>query len=375
MKVFISSLISGFEPVRHAVKTAITTLRHDPVMAEDFGAQPHSPQIACLQGLRKSDIVILVLGEHYGAKQTGSGLSATHEEYREAKGRKPVIAFVQEGVTPDLEQASFITEIQGWEGGLFRGVFRDPSDLQMGVTRALHDYDLTKAVGAVDASALTARACALLPKASRNSYSGSTSLSISVVGGPLQQVLRPVELEASQLSEGLQQAAMFGETKIFDRTKGTQAKIHQAFLVIEQERGARVQLDEQGAILIALPMDQDLRRSREHGGGLPVIVEEIAAQQIGLALSYAGWVLEYVDPTQRLTHVAVAARIDGGEYLGWRTQREHDASPNSGSIGMSAGQDKPPVHVSLVRAALRLDRAHVVEDLLVPLRRQWKAKM
>lgn len=248
MKVFISSLISGFEPIRQAAKTAITTLRHDPVMAEDFGAQPNSPQIACLQGLRKSDLVVLILGEHYGAKQPGSGLSATHEEYRDAQGRKPVIAFVQEGTVPDSEQAAFIAEVQGWEGGLFRGSFHDPADLQMGVTRALHDYDVTKAVGVVDASALTTRACGLLPKTNRNSFSGSSTINVAVVGGPLQSILRPVELESPQLSDSFQQAAMFGDTQIFDRTKGIQTKIHQAALIFEQERGARVQLDEQGTM-------------------------------------------------------------------------------------------------------------------------------
>lgn len=91
MKVFISSLIAGFEPFREAVRSAVTTLRHEPVMAEDFGARPSSPQVACLSGLREADAVVLVLGDRYGAVQA-SGLSATHEEYREAQGRKPVIA-------------------------------------------------------------------------------------------------------------------------------------------------------------------------------------------------------------------------------------------------------------------------------------------
>ena len=41
MKVFISSLIGGMEPLRAAAKEAITTLRHEAVMAEDFGARPN----------------------------------------------------------------------------------------------------------------------------------------------------------------------------------------------------------------------------------------------------------------------------------------------------------------------------------------------
>jgi Domain of unknown function (DUF4062) len=57
------------EPFREAAREAATQLGHQPVMAEDFGAQPTSPQIACLQGLRQSAAVVLILGAAYGAKQ------------------------------------------------------------------------------------------------------------------------------------------------------------------------------------------------------------------------------------------------------------------------------------------------------------------
>ena len=66
--------------------------------------------------------------------------------------------------------------------------------------------------------------------------------------------------------------------------------------------------------------------------------------------------MDKVDPTQRLTHVAVAAKISDADYLGWRTEREKDANPNS----------------ITPRAALRLDAARIVEDLIVSLRRQWR---
>ena len=80
MKVFISSLVSGFGPFRAAARRAVETLRHTPVMAEDFGAMPSSPQVACLQGVRQSDIVVLVLAKGYGPVQLGWGLSATDEK-------------------------------------------------------------------------------------------------------------------------------------------------------------------------------------------------------------------------------------------------------------------------------------------------------
>lgn len=135
MKIFISSLITGMEPLRSAAREAISQLGHEPVMAENFGAKAQSPQIACLEGVRQSGLVVLLLGNGYGAKQA-TGLSATHEEYRDAKENRPVIAFVQEGITPDADQAAFIKEVQTWEGGLFRGNFDTAEKLKANVTRA-----------------------------------------------------------------------------------------------------------------------------------------------------------------------------------------------------------------------------------------------
>jgi len=183
MKIFISSLVTGMEATRAAAREAVETLRHEPIMAEDFGALPSSPQVACLQGVRQSDIVALILGSNYGAIQP-SGLSATHEEYREAKGKKTILAFVRGGVSPDSKQAEFIKEVQGWEAGLFRGGFTTDHELKIALTRALHDFELAVAVGPVDQDDLTSRAKSLLPTDRRGYSSSSATLNLSVAGGP-----------------------------------------------------------------------------------------------------------------------------------------------------------------------------------------------
>lgn len=370
MKIFISSLIFGFESFRAACKCAVTTLRHEPVMAEDFGARPHAPQVACLQGLRKSDLTLLALGERYGAVQQGSGLSATHEEYRDAQGRKPVIAFVQAGITPEPEQSAFIKEVEGWEGGLTRGSFSTPEELRDGVIRALHDYALATMAGPVDPKVLVDTALALLPEPERN-VSRSPLLSLALAGGPLQSLLRPAEIEAPDLADALHQAALFGDTRIFDRKHGVDPELKGAALVLTQDDGNRIQLDEQGAILLQMTLNEPDRE--RHGYSFPALIEETVLARIQAGLCYASWLLDRIDQTQRLTHVAIAARIAASDHMAWRTQREQDASPNSGTMGWGH-QDKPPVSVSKPRAALRLDRRRLAEDILVPLRRQWKQR-
>lgn len=373
MKVFLSSLIAGFGQMRGVGKDAIETLRHQPIMAEDFGAQANSPQIACLQGLRGSDVVVLVLGEDYGAVQSTSGLSATHEEYREARGKKPVIAFVQEGISPGEQQAAFIAEVQGWEGGLFRGGFHDANGLQVGITRALHDFELANAVGPLDPQALITKAIAMLPAESRNNYSGTTALSVSIVGGPLQSILRPVEIESRDFVDAIHQNALFGEARFFDRAKGVTTNIEGSALVVMQERGAAVLVDEQGSVVTRIPAAAS-SEDQWGRGGMSVILEENIHAAIGTALAYGSALLERIDPTQRMTHVGIAARIEGAEHLSWRTRAEHDASPNSVSMAMNYGDERPPVSLSRPRAALRLDRTRLIEDILVPLRRQRQTR-
>ncbi|WP_460060479.1 DUF4062 domain-containing protein [Pseudomonas sp. S2_A05] len=40
MKVFVSSVVGGFEQYRAAARKAITLLEHAPVMCEELGARP-----------------------------------------------------------------------------------------------------------------------------------------------------------------------------------------------------------------------------------------------------------------------------------------------------------------------------------------------
>jgi hypothetical protein len=372
MKVFVSSLISGFGPERQAARRAITTLRYEPVMAEDLGAQPNSPQVACLQALRGSDVVVLILGVRYGAVPPGSTLSATHQEYREARGVKPVLAFVQQGVSPEPEQQAFIDEVQGWEGGLFRGGFDGPEELQVGITQALHDLALANAVGPLDEGELLRRAAAMLPPENRNQVS-SAFIDLALASGPTQRILRPVELEEARLADEILQSAMFGAHRFFDRGQGSEPTLAGSDLVIRQERGASLLLNEQGALLLRMPLDEPRQRG---GFGMDamngmVILEEVVQQRLATALGFAADLLERIDSTQRLTHVAIAARLLGAEYRAWRTRSQHAASPNSIQMAPFGGGERQPVSQLVRRSALRLDRTGLVEDLLVPLRRQF----
>jgi hypothetical protein len=125
--VFISSVMKGFSAERQAARKAVESLRMTPVIAEKFGAKPHSSQLACLEGVRASDIYVLILGAKYGFVAQ-SGLSATEEEYNEARRRGlPVLVFVQ-NIEREPKQQEFFDRIGGYESGYFPAFFDEPND-------------------------------------------------------------------------------------------------------------------------------------------------------------------------------------------------------------------------------------------------------
>jgi hypothetical protein len=270
-------------------------------------------------------------------------------------------------MSADTDQAAFISEVQAWEKGLFRAGFSGPEDLQAKVIRGLHEWELATATAPVDPAQLLDRALALLSDERGHSY-GSPSLSVAIACGPVQPVLRPSQIEQTVLREALLQAALFGPQRIFTAGEGSEAEIRNHRLVLEQKSRNRrlVSLDGQGSVVLTLPLEYQ-------GQVLPVLIEETVTEQLSAALAYAGWVLEHIDPPQRLSHVVVAARIAGADHSAWRTRREHGANPNSVSI--PSGQDaRRPVHLEpphRTRAAFRLDAGRLVEDVVVLLRRQW----
>jgi len=353
--------------MRRAAREAVEALGHEAVMAENFAAGPASPQVACLSGLRSSAVVVLILGHKYGEKQA-SGLSATHEEYRDAKGQRPVIAFRQAGTTLDSDQAAFIREVEGWEAGLFRGEYSSPTELGTKVTRSLHEWEVSRIASPLDVDALLAEAIRQIPQQERGFYQSGLTLWISVAAGPRQAILRPSEIEAPELGSDLLKEAMFGPHAIFDSKLGSGVDISDNALTVSQSKGAALRLTANGDVLVGLPASQS-------GDGF-IVIEETASTSLQNAIGFAAGVLDRIDPTQRITTVTIAAALGGSEMVVWRSQAEHDKSPNSYQMGMGQ-RERRAVHLSpghKPRTALTFDRQAISEDLITLIRRQVKGK-
>jgi Domain of unknown function (DUF4062) len=362
LKIFISSVIGGYESFRKAAAEAIGTLGHQVIRSEDFSATPDSPQIACLAGIRQADAVVVLLGARYGPVQ-GSGMSATHEEFREARATKPTLAFLQDGITPDTKQAELIKEARDWSGGGIAPAFGDADDLKAKLIRGLHELELSRAAGTAEPGEMLNRARGLVPAS--NSVN-ETCLVLALASGPRLPILRPTELADRQLARDLMQDALFGDAALLDAADGTSTRIHGSVLSIDQAR-ARIAIDVEGSITIVRPTHRD----RGWDGSLTALIDEDIKEDLDQGLRFADRLLERIDPTRRLTHVAPVAALLRGTYMAWRTRAEHAASPHSMTMNMGGGDEvlavlAPP---SRPRPALHHQASELAADLAAVLRR------
>ncbi|BBC70890.1 conserved hypothetical protein [Altererythrobacter sp. B11] len=369
MKIFVSSVMTGFEEYREAALAAIRSLDHEIVRAEDFPASTIPSRVACLQGVREADLVVLILGERYGWSGTQSGISPTHEEFREAAAEGKVMPFVQSGVPREAAQQRFVDEVENYDTGMHRGqTFRTPEELRTEVTRAIARHQLSAATTPVDVPALVEKARSMIPVEERG-FARMTGplLHLAIAGGPAQTILRPSEIENQSLADGIV-ADLSASDGYFSYRRRTEPRLEHGALVIEQENGAALRICEAGALLLSLPIE-------EATGHLKPLIEEHVGQAIEKALTFADRMLEKFDRTQRLTRIVIAADIGTGGMFGWRTASEQAASPDSMQVAMDRTTSGPVMlnPPDRTRMALRAEHSRMTEDLLALLRRKHRS--
>lgn len=145
LRVFISSVMEGYEAFREAAAESVRRAGCDPVRAEDFPASSMSPRNACLDGVRSADAVVLLLGSRYGWIAP-SGISATEEEYDEARRtHKRIFVFLEDIASREPRQEEFVSKVQDYIGGHWRKTYSEPHDLIRLIPEAIRAEDLISA--------------------------------------------------------------------------------------------------------------------------------------------------------------------------------------------------------------------------------------
>jgi hypothetical protein len=326
VKVFISSVIRGFEPFRDAVASAAKLLGHEVLRSEDLAAGPDPAERACLDLVRRADVVVLVLGARYGAP-SGRDVSPTHEEYREARSiGRDVLGFVQGGVAPEPKQRELIDEARQWATGSAVATFATPAELRDQVVKALKELELSRAGGRLDPGEMVARAAKRAGEVARAMH--QPSLLVAVGPGPAQALLRPTEIASEALQRDLEKEALYGRSPVLVRGAGVKTLVDGGSLVIAQDR-ARIVLDPDGTLVVAAPAEE-----RDHM--LSALIEETIRERVAQALTFAGAVYERIDARGRVTDIAPVASLANVGYTGWRTRAEQERDPNRLSMNVQA---------------------------------------
>lgn len=142
MKIFISSVRRGLEEERDALPGLIQAAGHVPTRFEDYTAVPVPSRQACLDGVEDADAYLLILGEHYGDPLPDTGKAPTEEEFIVARRRNiPILIFRKNGGRPDDRQQDFISRLEDYVTGRFRGSFSTTSELLSAVVAAVRDLE------------------------------------------------------------------------------------------------------------------------------------------------------------------------------------------------------------------------------------------
>ena len=114
---------------------------------EFFGARSGQPLETCLAEVRRSNILVVIVGHRYGTVIPGMGLSFSHAEYEEGyRHGKPCLVYFRADDTPVLPKhvernAANIKRLERWKESLRArhtiATFRDASDLAVRVAADL----------------------------------------------------------------------------------------------------------------------------------------------------------------------------------------------------------------------------------------------
>ena len=219
------------------------------------------------------------------------------------------------------------------------------------------------AISRSEQSELLDHAKTLVPD--RRHASSEMSLAVTLVGAPRDTILRPAQLEASDLANRLTQQLLFGRPGLFDPAEGTDSQMSESSLLIRQSR-ASLALDSEATVVVVRPIFRGHQRL-----GLSAVIEEDVRADIHDVLRFHAQLLEQIDPSGRISAVVPVVALVGANYGAWRTRAEHTASPNSMAMNIT-GSGSIVAHLTppaVGRPSLGSRADEIAEDLMILLRR------
>lgn len=338
-RVFVSSVIEGFEEMRQAARRGIEKAGCEPVLVnEDFPALADSPRNACLDAVERADIFVIVVGTRGGFKAP-SGKLVTEEEFEHAgKHRLPVLAFIQDGQR-DEEATRFVGKLSDFVDGLFRTSFENVNELESAVEPAVRRVSETIRLARLDGDSLLADLRAISPRRDE------AWVRIVIALERDEELLDPGRIQSNELIEQLQELAHLRRVRLFRYEAPKQPRLTETGLCISQvspvgyPRGgpeASLEVRQDGKLLI----DYELGGAEDNNpfSGLTIVSSDLrdAARR---AFLFADAFYAWIDPWLRQTSLWY-----GTSLANTKNRSFFDEVPKGSSLsGIGAGQRDPLV--------------------------------
>jgi uncharacterized protein DUF4062 len=349
-RVFVSSVVDGFEAYRAAAAEGICAAGAEPILVnEDFPSVPDSSRNACLDAVGSSDAFVLVIGERGGWKAP-SGRFVTEEEYDEAVRRGiPLYVFLQD-VARDPETERFEKRVSDYVLGRFRTSFRTPEELREAAKTALSTLPpaRTRMVGSAITDALKGR----------SEQSQYPTLRLAIGSTRDGELVDPLSLFREEFQDEIIKIGTAKPHPIFGLRKEKTAEVQNGSLVITQrdERGSHASRWESrfvigsSGVIIAETSIGERTESSSYGLSTAMTVQAkdlaMAAQTL---FQFANGLLGFVDQFLRHRQLEYNAAVNN---LGYRYIV--DAAPKTGGgVPMRMGGDEPVTAFDTPRAITR----------------------
>ena len=103
LTVFVCSTYADLSDEREAVLDAIRRLQLQHDSMEFFGARANQPIATCLKEVRRSNILVVIVGHRYGSLVPEMGISFSEAEYAEGYAlQKPCLVYMRDENVPIL---------------------------------------------------------------------------------------------------------------------------------------------------------------------------------------------------------------------------------------------------------------------------------
>jgi len=355
-RVFVSSVIEGFEAYRGAASRAIEAAGGEPILVnEQFPSLAASSRNACLDAVESCDYFVLLLGER-GGWRTPSGRLVVEEEFEHALSRKlPVLVFIQD-IAQDPDAKQLARRLSDYVHGFFRMKFTGPEDLEREVERALRPLIEKPMTPNNDSDPLAGHL------ARPHRFHDQTSLRVAVAPERVEEVFEPGQLASDDFAEQIMTIGHGREVRLFGYQFAKDVpQLDGTWLIIEQpfgndwrngRQGVRLAISEAGVIIVDTNVTG--RAERNHSASmvdLMTIAVETVETMTETSLRFIAALYDQHDAYKRHQRFYWNAALTG---LGYRKFARNPQEQQSYSMNIS-GDDAPVSAFNESRLITRAD--------------------